>query len=351
MKISAKLIIKSTLIVVLLGAIQGIAFAQEEEEESTLSISGSVDTYYKYDFSGFSDGTTGRSNRQSWFAENQNSVSIGMIDLILEKTTGKTTFVGEVAFGPRGDGSGGVDSESTAPGSIQNLYVSYAASDAVSITAGFMGTFVGYEVISPVDNFNYSGSYLFSNGPFQNAGIKLDYAISDKVGIMVGAFSSTWDSYVANPDLGMDNLGAQLSYSPVDGWDVYANFISGSQFSQWDLTTGYQISDPFYVGLNVSQNSEYDGDEEAGFFGIATYLQYAFTDGFALGARYENFAPEADGSPTISSFTISGNLTSGNLTFIPELRLDSADQDLFVDSDDAATSGFTEFILAAVYSF
>lgn len=351
MKIDTKIIIKSSLLVLLLLGFQGVLFAQEEEEEETLSISGSVDTYYKYDFSGFSDPTTGRSNRPSWFGENQNSVSIGMIDILLEKTSGKATFVGELAFGPRGDGSGGVGGESTAPGSIQNLYVSYAASDVVSITAGFMGTFVGYEVISPAANFNYSGSYLFSNGPFQNAGIKLDYTVSDKVSLMVGAFSSTWDSYVADPSLGMDNLGAQLAYSPLDGWDVYANFLSGSQFSQWDLTTGYQISDPFYVGLNVSQNSEYGGDEEGGFFGIATYVQYAFTDAFALGARYENFAPEADGSPTISSFTISGNLTSGSLTFIPELRLDSADQDLFFDSDTAVTDSFTEFILAAVYSF
>jgi hypothetical protein len=37
-----------------------------------------------------------------------------------------------------------------------------------------------------VANFHYSTSYLFTNGPFQNAGVKANYAISDKVGIMVG---------------------------------------------------------------------------------------------------------------------------------------------------------------------
>ena len=348
MKIDTKLIIKSTLITLLLLSLHGIVFAQDETEEP-LVVSGSVDTYFKYDFSGTT--VDGVSNRGTWFGENHNSVSIGMVDILLEKTTGKTTFVGELAFGPRGDGSGGIGGEATAPGSIQNLYVSYAASDVLAITAGFMGTFVGYEVISPVDNFNYSGSYLFSNGPFQNSGIKLDYTVSDAVGVMVGIFSSTWDSYYSNPDLGMDNIGAQLSFTPVDGWDIYANFLSGSQFSQWDLTTGYQISDPFYVGLNVSQNSEYGGDEEAGFFGLATYVQYALSDAFALGVRYENFAPEAEGAETISSFTISGNLTSGNLTFIPEIRLDSSDQETFLDSDEMPTDSFTEFILAAVYSF
>jgi hypothetical protein len=62
-----------------------------------------------------------------------------------------------------------------------------------------MGTFIGYEVISPLANFHYSTSYLFTNGPFQNAGVKLNYAISDKIGIMVGAFNDSWNSYKADP--------------------------------------------------------------------------------------------------------------------------------------------------------
>jgi hypothetical protein len=67
---------------------------------------------------------------------------------------------------------------------IQNLYATYAATDKLSFTAGYMGTFIGYEVISPLANFHYSTSYLFTNGPFQNAGVKLN-SISDKIGIMV----------------------------------------------------------------------------------------------------------------------------------------------------------------------
>jgi len=341
-----KLLIKSGLIVLLQVAISGVIIAQDEEE-SPLTVSGSVDTYYRYDFSG-------TANRGSWFAEDQNSVSIGMIDILLEKTTGNTSFVGELGFGPRGDGSGtGVGA--TAAGSIQNLYVSHAISDNFSLTAGFMGTFVGYEVISPAANFNYSASYLFSNGPFQNAGLKADIGITDNVGLMVGIFSSAWDSYVADPDLGMDNFGAQLSISPVEGWDAYLNFISGSQFSQWDITTGYQISDPFYLGLNVSQNSEYAGDEDGGFFGIAGYAQYAISDATTLGVRYESFTPDVpDGvdEESISSLTFSANITAGNLTFIPEFRTDSgADTFGWVDSDGMATDSFSEFLLACVYSF
>lgn len=352
MKSTTKLIIKSGLVVLLQLAIGGLIIAQENEE-TPLTISGSVDTYYKYDFSG-------NANRPTSFAEDQNSVSIGMVDILLEKSTGKTSFVGEVAFGPRATGAGG-SGLGTAPGTVQNLYVSHALTDELSLTAGFMGTFVGYEVISPASNFNYTASYLFSNGPFQNAGIKADYAVSDNVGIMVGMFSSFWDSYIADPDKGMDNFGAQLSFAPIDGWDIYANYLSGSLFSQWDLTTGYQISDPFYVGLNLSQNDEYDGDEEGGFFGIAAYLQYAMSEATTLGLRFESFAPEATDAASITSLTFTGNITAGNLTFIPEFRLDTSDKTIdgtgpffdaaWLDSDGMATDSFSEIVLAAVYTF
>ena len=65
-----------------------VASAQDE----SLTISGSVDAYYKYDFSGYqSEGGLG--NIPTSFANEQNSVSLGMINLILGKTVGKASFV------------------------------------------------------------------------------------------------------------------------------------------------------------------------------------------------------------------------------------------------------------------
>ena len=73
---------------------------ESESEDSKLEISGSVDTYYKYDFSG-------TANIPTSFAEDQNSVSLGMLDLTLEKAQGKASFLAELAFGPRNAGSAG----------------------------------------------------------------------------------------------------------------------------------------------------------------------------------------------------------------------------------------------------
>jgi hypothetical protein len=144
--------------------------------------------------------------------------------IALKKTTGKASFVGRFLRSkgqfqsiPNGDGT---DLNSF---HIQNLYATYAATDKLSFTGTW--DFIGYEVISPVANFHYSTSYLFTNGPFQNAGVKANYAISDKVGIMVGAFNDAWNSYKADPIKGLNAFGAQLSFTPVQGISAYLGWF------------------------------------------------------------------------------------------------------------------------------
>ena len=121
-------------------AFAGVSFAYAQDSTSTpLEISGSVDAYYKYDFSGVNNITT-------YFDSDQNSISLGMIDVMLKKSTGKASFVGEVSFGPRGQYQSiptGDDNDGSNSFHIQNLYASYAFTDKFSMTAGYMGAIVG----------------------------------------------------------------------------------------------------------------------------------------------------------------------------------------------------------------
>ena len=342
-----------TLFCLVLGFTTTAVIAQETPP-TPLQISGSVDTYFKYDFDKIG-------NIKTSFANEQNSISLGMIDLALKKTTGKASFVGELSFGPRGQAqsipnAAGAYDETTNSFHIQNLYVSYAFSDKFSMTAGYMGTFIGYEVISPSANFNYSTSYLFTNGPFQNAGIKASYVFSDKVSLMAGLFND-WNLY---QDInGVSHFGAQLTVSPVKGWTAYLNILSGKSAGApgtgtiFDLTTAYQITEKFKLGLNAADYSV--ADDNGGFSGVAVYPQYAFTTGFALGVRGENFKFKGVGKAAdaiITAFTLSGNIKSGGLTFIPEIRFDG-DKDLaqsFINNGKANKSA-SQFSMAAVYSF
>jgi hypothetical protein len=313
------------------------AFAQD----TPLEISGSADAYWKYDFAK-------TANIPTSFASDHNSVSLGMIDVVLKKKTGKTSFVGEVSFGPRGAGQSipDVDGQSF---HIQNLYATYAASEKLSLTAGYMGTFIGYEVISPLANFHYSTSYLFTTGPFQNAGVKANYAVSSKVGLMVGLFNDQWNTYKATPEFGLNAFGAQLSVTPVEGFTAYFNLLTGSESGTIvDLTAAYQITPKFKLGLNAA---DFSGVESgSGYSGVALYPSVAISNSFGLGLRAESFKSKTEDT-SVSAFTLSANFKSGGLTFIPEIRLDNASEDSFSTSTGNPTKSASQFALAMVYGF
>jgi hypothetical protein len=316
-----------------------------------LSISGSADAYYKYDFSGH------KTNIPTSFTSDNNSFSIGMLDLILKKKVGKASFVGEASFGPRSD-----QSIPVAGYHIQNLYVSYDVTDKFNLTGGYMATFIGYEVISPTGNFNYSTSYLFTNGPFQNAGLKATYTFSDKASLMAGVFNDQWNVYQSVHKIG--TFGAQLMLAPAKGWTAYLNIITANNSTptsgtELDLTTTYQITDAFKLGLNAADYSASNGAGTGGFSGVALYPQLAVSKVVTLGLRGELFSTKNGtyaavgpiAGSSVTSLTFTANIKAGPLMVIPEVRLDNGSKNMFLGSNDAATKSASQFALAAVYSF
>ncbi len=342
------------IIMVIIFTLPLTSLAQNEEKNSSLEVTGSADVYFTYDFSE-------QDNIPTSFADNRNSLSIGMLDVALAKSFKDVSFMAEFSFGPRsfksipifdpdGDGNGPMVG-------IQNLFLSYAITEKLSLTAGYMGTFVGYEVISPAGNFNYSTSYLFSAGPFQNAGIKADYSFTDRFSVMIGLFND-WNIYTDTD--GMSDIGAQVFLSPVKGWDMYLNFVTGPNSGTiLDLTTGYQITEAFYLGLNAADYT-YANSIEGGYNGLALYPQYALSDVFSIGLRTEYFVikegKDESGAITqangdVFSTTITGNFKMGGFTFIPELRLDSSNDLSFINKDSNPATNASQLTFAAVYAF
>jgi len=90
---------------------------------------------------------------------------------------------------------------------------------------------------------------------------------------------------------------------------------------------------------------------------MALYAKYAFGKAFSLGARGE-FIQDADGlilgleKDHIAAFTLSGNIYLGNLTVIPEFRLDSASKTgAYTNFEGNPLRSASGLMLAAVYSF
>ena len=378
-----------------------LVFAQEEEateETPVLTLSGSVDAYFRTNFNAPNKGDNFQAPASSF--GNLPGFSLGMANIIAKYEGKKVGAVVDLVFGPRGEdavfGSPLYSGGSAGSSQIVNqLYVYWNVTDAVTLTFGNFNTFLGYEVISPTANFNYSTSYMFSYGPFSHTGIKANIALSDKFSFMAAVMNPT-DMTEFNLN-GTYTLGGQLGYS-TDLGNTYLNVVYGDQDGtlnndgtlipgqsslgktfQIDLTTGFNLTDVLYLGVNTTYNTSASGEEfsgsdvqdtegdGAGFYGFAGYLQARPSETFGLGLRGEYFSvfnggldgvvgldrPAADGGEGgVFAVTLSGNAKIGNnLTLIPELRLDTMSNDFFTDNDLNPSKSLSSFLLAAVFAF
>ena len=308
----------------------GMTSAQAQEEP-TFSVSGTVDSYYRS--SEYAPGTS--------FA-NLNGFSLGMANIVLSYEGEKSGFVADLVYGPRG--ADAVFGSTGSSNIVNQLYVYYNVSDSFTLTLGNFNTFLGYEVISPAANFNYSTSYMFSYGPFSHTGLKADIALSDDVSLMLGVLNTT-DATESQPAGDDYMFGAQLGL-----YGQYINLLTGQGATQIDFTGGLDISDSFFLGVNATSYE----DDTIEFSGVALYPQVALSDTFTLGGRFEAFTENgalgAFGDGDNTSITLTGSFTSGNMTIKPEFRVDTASDAYYMDAD-GATDSLSSFVLAAIYSF
>jgi len=366
---------------------------EEEQEAPTFSFSGSVDTYFHSTF-GRTNGVFGNNAPSTAFADLK-GFGLGMANIIASYSGDKVGFTADLVFGPRGRaavfGSG--------QGIINQMYAYYKLTDKITLNMGQFNTFLGYEVISPAVNFHYSTSYMFSWGPFSHTGLRADFDLGGGMVAKLAVMNPT-DLVEFNP-VNTYTVGAQLGHSN-DAGGVWLNFIYGDQdgtlkaeddpyvydedgtpigfvasngsLFQVDLTTGWNLGEKFYLGLNttyqtvasgqtfVAEGDLQDNDSDAAtFMGVALYPKVSLSESFALGLRAEYlgvtnghlgiFGLDSDGKGSVMEYTLSGNYTVGNLTFIPEFRIDQTSENSFLNADGRATNMMPSLNLAAVYKF
>ena len=295
------------------------ASAQEEEETSKFSLSGSVDAYYRTTFHDAGDATTAS---YTSFA-NQTGFALGMANLVGTYDMGDTGVVVDLVFGPRGTEA--TFENDVLNGIINQAYVYWNVSEGTTLTMGRFNTFLGYEVIAPQANFNYSVSYLFSNGPFSHLSGSGEYSL----GGQLGAYGQFLNLY-------------------------YDSGKSGGLGFEIDYTGGFDVTEDFFFGINAAYND--NSETGTGFYGAAIYPQLTTSENFAIGLRgeYMTFTDDAfdDDSPVLG-LTLTGSFTKDNLIIKPEVRLDTWGNDVepYLDSDGAFTSNQSSILIAAIYSF
>ncbi|RRO22151.1 outer membrane beta-barrel protein [Flavobacteriaceae bacterium 14752] len=330
-----------------------VSFGQDEDS-TKFSVSGSIDVYYRSNINADNSAPDGEPNAApgTSFA-NLPGFALGMANIIGQYQGEKVGFVADLVFGPRGTDAIFASPLNSETGDIINqLYAYWNINDKITLTFGNFNTFLGYEVISPSSNFNYSTSYLFSYGPFSHTGLKADINLSENFDLMLAVMNPT-DITELNLN-GKYAYGAQLAYK-----NQFLNFLLDDGAFEIDFTGGFDVSESFFLGINAAY---FEGDDDnPGFYGAAFYPQYQTSENFTLGFRAEYFAEDGNfgaigtgvEDSDVFAATLTGSYDVGKLTIKPELRIDTASEDssFFLDTDLQPQKSLSSFVLAAIYSF
>ena len=332
----------------------------EEEQKPVFSFTGSADVYYRYDFA------KTKANNFTSFTNSHNSFALGMASLKAEHKSDKVGAVIDLGFGQRAKEFSYNDEGISA--AIKQLYLSYSPTDWLKFTAGTWATHVGYELLDPQLNRNYSMSYLFTNGPFSHTGLKADIT-KGKHGFMAGISNATDFRMPPDGQVNKKFVIGQYSFTASDNVKIYLNYVGGkgpdtSKTNQFDAVATARLSDKFNIGFNASVNNTqfWDGAKNLDgdcWWGSAVYLNVDPQSWFGLSLRGEYFNDDNQlkmfsAAPTggnIFATTLSANFKLNGFIFIPEFRIDNASQSVFVDKDGAPKKSFSSFLVAAVYSF
>lgn len=327
-------------------------------------ISGSLDVYYRYNFANPQSGAT---NNLTSFTNSQNSFELGMASIRADHSFGKASVTVDLGFGRRAEEFSYTDGDPDAGkngffslASVKQAYLSYQVTDKFKLTAGKWATHVGYELVDAYLNRNYSMSYMFSYGPFFHTGLKADIALGGKSALMVGIanptdFSSTMSS-------SKFIIGQFATGTSNDKVKIYLNYQGGkytlgSNLQHVDLVVTAALADKFSIGVNgTSQWRKPKGGESNNWWGAALYLNADPTSNFGLTLRGEYVDDEKDVlggyiASKIFAATLSGNIKIGNLSIIPEIRLDNSNKEIFEKNEGAGTKSAATALLAAVYHF
>lgn len=334
--------------------------APEEEKKPFLTITGSADVYYRYDFA------KTKLNNMTSFTNTQNSFALGMASVKFEHKSDKVGFVADLGFGMRAKEFAYNDEGITQ--AIKQLYVSYSPTDWLKFSAGSWATHVGYELVDPQLNRNYSMSYMFTNGPFTHTGVKAEVT-KGKHGFMLGVSNATDWRLAPEGQINKKFLLAQYSIAFTDNVKLFLNYVGGknpdsSKTSQFDAVLTAKFSDKFSIGYNGTVNSSkaWDGSKNLdgkSWWGSALYLNVDPVPWFGLTARGElfndknqlkMFASAPDGGSVFAT-TLSANFKTGGFIFIPEVRFESAGEEIFMDKDGGSKKSYASFLIAAIYSF
>jgi hypothetical protein len=330
--------------------------AASSSKNHAFTFSGSIDGYVRQDFG--EDIT----NNKTSFTNSYGKFMLGMVSGKADYTYKKLNVVADIGVGKRAKEFAYNDKGLLS--NIKQLYAALSLNDHLKITAGSWATHVGYEVLDPYINRNYSMSYMFSYGPFLHTGIKADLTFG-KSGFMLGLANPT--DYRKAPAGNKKSILAQYSLAVNDDIKLYINYVGGqrpadaAKTRQLDAVLTSKINDEWNLGYNgtITGVKASGAAKSKSWFGNAVYVNYdpKKTIGFTL--RSELFSDKyrlaslssASYGGSILATTISANVKVGPVMLIPEFRFENCSNKVFHNKSGSEINGTASLLLGAYYKF
>ncbi len=332
-----------------------------------IEVHGFASSSYSHNFA---NPTGTRQNALRVYDFDANSFKFDTAELVLKKDA---TEIGDVGFrtdvtygfsGPSANKVGGPNVGGTAVSNddfdLQIGYVQYNApiGKGLLIDFGKFGTNIGSEVMDGYDGFNYtfSRSFLFFLGPFTHNGIRVQYQLTDTVGLL-GILSNGHDTTTDVNDA--KGIGGQISWAVCDSAVVYLNYFGTAEpqtgdpsnsddfRNYFDTVIEVSLSKKLLLNLNavvgVERNATGPNTGQNNWWGFSGIVRYDVNDWFSLNYRGQIFHDQ-DGarSGTIQklwAMSLTPEIRiNNNMVVRAEYRHDESDSPTFANGDGAGQS-------------
>jgi hypothetical protein len=223
---------------------------------------------------------------------NSESTFVGQVEVNLDFSSGPVSASVDVDFTESqglsdglGDGINGSDDDTTG-GNLEEAVVTYDLGNGLSVSAGRMLTYMGFEAYDPTNMYQYSYAYdIGFQGAYTGAqliydaydvGVSVDYGTDD---FSIGVWSSM------EADAGYE---LALAYTGVENFTAKAIFsdFSAPTTEAYEKSTfwvSYQM-DKLLLAAELAENDQADtGSDIDGYLIMANY---AMTDASAITLRY-----------------------------------------------------------------
>jgi len=340
---------KYSLALLLIFSVNFSAFTQEDK--SPLSVGGSVDAYYAYDFNNPSDVLHNRNPYVfSHSRHNELTVNLALIYLNYE-TADIRGSLGLMS------GTYAITNLAHEQGIMQNIFHASAGvrlAKGLWLDLGVMPSHLGFESAISKDNPVLTRSLCAENSPYYLSGATLSFQPNDKWSFLLSV-NNGWQNIAENNDA--KGFGTQITFQPIENLLLNSSTFFGNEgvdgslefrafhdfYAIWDINEKWQLTGQFDIGWQ----EDYGTDDVSQWQGITGILQYKPNEKWATAFRFENYQDENGknlGTPNglplnITALSLNIDRTiNKNAVWRIEFKNMSATEDIIPEEDNGVTN-------------